>query len=184
LAFGEELDAAFISLQVFLQTFEEIYYITGNHERRINHATDGNVNIGLFLEQMKGVTYSEYSHLTLWSGGEEWFICHPKNFSIVPLSVPTKIADVKHTHVLVGHNHRLSLGRDKSGKFYVVDGGHARNEAFTSYKALNVTCHPAWNPGFVFIDKGVPFLIDDHNAPFWLSIDLSKESNREEKKKK
>jgi predicted phosphodiesterase len=178
LAFREELDAAFISLQVFLQTFKKIYYLSGNHERRINHATEGNVSIGLFLEQMKDVTYSEYSHLDLKSGGKEWLVCHPRNFSVVPLSVPTRIADTRHCNVLVGHNHRLSLGRDKSGQYYVVDGGHARNEAFTSYKALNVTCHPAWNPGFVLIDKGIPFLIDKENRDFWLSIELPKNGKR------
>jgi hypothetical protein len=182
LAFREELDPMIMTIKVFLQTFDRIKYISGNHERRLNHAVDGHINIGDFLTNIPGLEFSEYAYLDLKSGDQDWLVCHQKNFSVVPLSVPTKIAEVRQKNIWCAHNHRLAKGKDKSGRYHVVEGGHCRSVSHTAYKMLQVTTHPDWNAGFGMIINGYPHLVDKESLDFWLSIDLP--SNGKSKKKK
>jgi hypothetical protein len=184
LAFREELDPMIITIKVFLQTFDRIIYISGNHERRLNHAVDGHINIGDFLTNIPGLEFSEYAYCNLRSGNRDWLICHQKNFSVVPLSVPTKISEVRQKNVWCAHNHRLAAGKDKSGKYHVVEGGHCRSVNHTAYKMLQVTCHPEWNAGFGMIINGYPYLIDEENLDFWLSIELPSDKKFDKKKRK
>jgi hypothetical protein len=175
LAFQEELEPALISLQVFLKTFKRIVYLTGNHERRLAHALEGHVTIGAFLRELKNVEFTEYAYVKVRSGERDWLVCHQKNFSIVPMSVPKKICESRHTNIWCAHNHRLGWAYDPSGKYYLVEGGHCRSELHTAYKMTQVTTHPAWNPGFGLLLGGVPYLIDLNNVDFWMDIKLPKE---------
>lgn len=170
IAFKQELEAAHIAMQVFLQTFTEITWLTGNHERRLAHKLDGEVTIGDFFANISGVTFSEYAHAILKSGGHDIFVTHQKNYSIIPLSVPLRLAAIKHMNILCAHGHHLALGYDKSGKYWIAEGGHCRNVENTMYKQIQVTCHPEWNPGFIMILNGRPFLIDHENIDLWLTM--------------
>jgi hypothetical protein len=172
LAFQEELEPALISLQVFLQTFKRIIYLTGNHERRLAHALEGHITIGAFLQQLGGVEFSEYAYCNLKSGDRDWLVCHQKEFSRVPMSVPKKICESRHTNVWCAHNHRLGWAYDPSGNYYLVEGGHCRSEQHTAYKMLQMTTHPHWNPGFGMLLDGNPYLIDYNNLDFWLTVKL------------
>jgi hypothetical protein len=182
LAFKEELDPMMITIKVFLQTFDRIKYISGNHERRLNHAVDGHINIGDFLQGIPGLEFSEYAYCNLKSGDRDWLVCHQKNFSVVPLSVPSRICEVRQKNVWCAHNHRLAAGKDKSGRFHLVEGGHCRSVNHTAYKMLQVTCHPEWNAGIGMIMDGYPYLVDKENLDFWLSIELPKNGKKKEKK--
>lgn len=172
LAFKEELDPMLLTLKVFLQTFDRIIYFSGNHERRLNHAVDGHINIGDFLQNIPGLEFSEYAYCYLKSGDRDWMICHQKNFGTVPMQVPRRICETRHMNIWCAHNHRLGWAKDPSAKYYLVEGGHCRSEEHTAYKMLQVTAHPMWNPGFGMIIDGNPYLVDKENLDFWLSLEL------------
>ena len=175
--FKQELGAALISLEVFLQTFDNIYYISGNHELRLPHMIDGQISVGSFLNQLAGVEFSEYAHCELKSGTRDWLVCHQKNFSIVPLSVPAKLAVARQKSVWAAHNHRLAWGYDPSGIHCLVEGGHLRDDKKTHYKQLRVTTHPMWNSGFGMCIDGMPYLVDKNNLDFWMSIQVGNIEN-------
>jgi hypothetical protein len=55
------------------------------------------------------------------------------------------------------------MSRDKSGRYWIVDGGCIRNPLKTAYKRMTINTFPAWNPGFVVIKDGVPILISEES---------------------
>jgi len=175
LDFQRELDPALESLRVFLQQFEQIIYITGNHEKRLSYALDGHITLTLFLRGLEGVAYSEYDYCIVENAGEQFYVCHPSNYSRTPCALPSKIASIKLKHVISGHTHHLSKGYDVSGKFFVVESGHCRDRHKTRYKATTANTFPEWNSGFVFLLNGVPHPIDRKSYDLWSQLKLPKD---------
>jgi predicted phosphodiesterase len=157
--FSTEIEIARNTVKEFLKYFSNIYIVSGNHDRRLAQATNGQVWLGMFLDDISGVNVSEYSFLTMETPNGEWLICHPKQYSRIPLSTARELAAIKMSHILTAHNHHLSHGHDRSGKFWLVDGGCCRDSKKTAYKTINVTTHPEWIPGFVVLKDGVPLIV-------------------------
>lgn len=168
LAFKEELEPTLQVLKVFLSHFPRIFVNTGNHERRLGHRVNGEISIGDFFSSLTGVNYSEYAYCYLESGGKEILVAHPDGYSRRPLWVPSEICAVKHMNVITSHSHHLAQGRDRSGKYFIVEAGSARDPERTFYKASRCNSFPAWSLGFCFVLKGVPFLVDEWNFPFYM----------------
>jgi predicted phosphodiesterase len=168
LAFKDELEPAIEILKIFLSHFDRIFLNTGNHERRLAKRVDGELTIGDFFKHLTGVSYSEYAFCYLHSGGKEILVCHQDNYSKRPLQVASDIAAVKHTNVICGHTHILSQSRDRSGKYFIVDGGSGRNPERTMYKAILTNTFPEWQLGFVMVINGVPLLINKENFGFYM----------------
>lgn len=157
--FATELELARKTIGEFLKVFKRIFIVSGNHDKRLALATKGQVWIGMFFDDMNQVQASHYSYLNLETKEGKWLICHPKNYSRIPLATARELASVKLCHVLTGHNHHLSYGHDKSGQFWVVDGGCCRDSNKTAYKSMSITTHPEWIPGFVIIHEGIPTIV-------------------------
>jgi predicted phosphodiesterase len=164
-SFSVELVIAKNTVKEFLKYFRSVYIVSGNHDNRLAIATNGQIWLGMFMDDIPGLNVSQYSFLNMNTPNGEWLICHPRNYSKIPLSTARDIAASKLKHVLVAHNHHLSVGHDRSGKFWVVDGGCCRDPLKTQYKAMTVTTHPEWIPGFVVIRNGVPIIISKKTFP-------------------
>jgi predicted phosphodiesterase len=173
LDFEKELEPALESVEVFLRQFKQIVYLTGNHERRLSYKSDGHLSLRFFFRHLADdVAYSEYAFCIAETNGVRYLVCHPKNYSRVALSVPTKLASIKLMNIVSGHTHRLAVGYDQSDSFWVVESGHCRDKDKTRYKSIEVTTHPEWNAGFVLLINGIPFTIDKRNFEFWARVVL------------
>jgi len=168
LTFKNEIEPTLEILKIFLNIFKQVYIITGNHERRLARKLDGEITIGEFFSNIAGVTFSEYSYCVLNSSGKEILVCHQDNYSKQPLAVARELASIYHKNVIAGHTHHLAQGYDKSGRYWVVDGGCCRDVKYTEYKSIRVNTFPKWNNGVVMVINGSPFLVDECNADFWL----------------
>ena len=158
--FPVEIDLARQTVKEFLKYFNVIYTTAGNHERRLAAETRGAVWLNMLMEDQAELIMSEYSHMTMDTPAGMWLICHPGNYSRIPLNTARELASVKLCHILTAHNHHLSSAHDKSGRYYVVDGGCCRNPAKTGYKKMNTNTYPEWIPGFVVIKDGIPIIIN------------------------
>lgn len=159
-SFTAEIEEVRDILRGFASIFDTIAMLSGNHEQRIPKMTGGSINLGHFLEgipELEKVKFSEYGYLTLSSEGQDFYICHPQNYSRIPLSTARELAAKIMKHIIVGHNHHLSFGHDRSGKFFIIDGGSARDPKKTQYKNMSANTFPEWIPGFILILKGVPY---------------------------
>lgn len=183
LAFDDELESAEESLRTFLNHFQRIVWSTGNHERRLAYRVEGQFTIGKFLEKFsKGLTISEYAYCILENGTRpsptdpsktepnRTMVVHPKNYSRIPLSTARELAAIYHMNIIAGHNHHQAQGYDRSGKYYIIDGGCCRDPKLTRYKSVEVTTHPAWNGGFTLVLQGQPYLINKKNGEFWKNL--------------
>jgi predicted phosphodiesterase len=179
----DEVKLAEIALQAFMQTFKQIKYVTGNHERRLPKMIDGELSLKDILKDIPGLEFSEYPYLRLTSGETEILVCHQKEYSRVPLAAPLRTCSSRHINVWSGHCHRMAFGWDPSGKYWLVEGGHCRSEPHTLYKRMEITSHPVWNSGFGMIINGVPYLIDRNNFDFWLNRPLVQAENAPKKTK-
>jgi predicted phosphodiesterase len=168
LAFKDEKEPALEILKVFLSHFSHIIITTGNHERRLAHKMDGHITIGDFFHNLTGVEYSEYAFCYLKSGGKTILVCHQDNYARKPLTVASDLCAIHHMPIISGHCHHLAQGYDRSGKYWIVDGGSARSPEHTRYKATRINLFPNWCLGFCFVIKGVPFLVDKNNFDFYM----------------
>lgn len=184
LMFKDELNLANMALRVFMQTFKQIIYLPGNHERRLPKAVEGEITIKDMLGDIEGIEISDYPYLHLTSGGEKIFVCHQKEYRRIPLSAPLALCSSRHVHTWCGHTHRQCFGWDPSGKYWLVEGGHCRSEPHTLYKRMEVTSHPKWNSGFGMVIDGFPYLIDRNNIDFWKTTKIDQASKAAKPKPK
>ena len=165
--FERDLELLTKIIKVFTNTFDTVDYLTGNHERRLAKQTKAHNNIGMFLKHLYGVQYSNYTYAELVSGDKEILIVHPEDYSRVPCSVPLKLASIHHKNILCGHTHRASFSYDPSGRYWVAEGGHCRDESRTLYKSMKMASFPRWNSGFSLIYNGCFYFINRDNFNFW-----------------
>lgn len=164
--FRRDVRLAVDSIKLFLNSFDTVDYIVGNHEQRLARQNNGQIDVSFYFSELD-MQYSNYKFCELTSGEKEILICHPEDYSRVPLAVPRRLATVYHKNILCGHTHRLALGKCDAGKYWIAEGGHARSPERTLYKAMKVASYPMWNAGFTIIIDGNIYLIDRDNFDFW-----------------
>jgi predicted phosphodiesterase len=166
-SFERDLDLATESIKCFLNVFDTVDYIIGNHERRLAKQNKGQNNMGMYMRHIFGLQYSNYPYCELKSGDSEILICHQEDYSRVPLAVPRRLATVYDKNILCGHTHALESGYSDNGKHWIACGGHARDETRTMYKCMKVASNPRWQAGFSLIYRGNLFLINKQNFDFF-----------------
>jgi len=137
-----------------LDYFKEVILIKGNHEDRVNRATDGKIQarhlfeiIGREIWERK-FRYSVYDKLFV---GDKWIIVHPRSYSQISASVAVRLAEKFHRHVLNAHGHFFAMRYDRSGQYMGVDLGGMYDMRKVGYVNLKTTTHPLWNNGFAVI---------------------------------
>lgn len=164
----DELKVTKQALRAFRETFNNVYYLMGNHERRLPHAIEGQLSLASQLKDVEGVIVSDYPYCWIESSGKHYLVCHQDNYSRIPLAVPLQLSNIYQYHIIAGHTHRLAEGYSKSGEHRLIEGGHMRDLDKTAYKALRLNTHPAWTQGFVLVLDGIPWALDREKAYFFL----------------
>jgi hypothetical protein len=163
LTFEEELEEANRMLKLICRNFDDVYFINSNHEKRFAKKMEGNANIRDLYRMfsgdlMEGRDYfvSIYDYCIL---NGEWYICHPNNYSTVPLSIARILSTKYQMHVATAHLHRLCLGKDISGRYYTLEIGGLFDPQKLEY-LQNTSKNPAQESGYVIIERDrIPILI-------------------------
>lgn len=162
-----------------LDWFDEIYICAGNHENRIIALTGGKEGFkDIILAMMpRNITIEDYEkrvHVTIDDFmilhhkyrdeyGEEkiqdWRLCHPKNFSILPLRVARALAAKFEMNIHMAHGHNLLMGRNISGKYICIEGGGLFDREALEY-TCRTTTHPVMRSGFFILKNGEPLQFD------------------------
>ena len=167
LDFKRDLGLAVKSIKTFLNSFDTVDYIIGNHERRLAKQTKGQSNIGMYCEHILGLQYSNYPYCELTSGGREILICHPESFSSTPLAIPRRLAAIHDKNILAGHSHRLCQGFSDNGRYWIGEGGTCRSPERTLYTSMRITNYSKWSQGFSLIISGQLYLVTKDNFDFF-----------------
>lgn len=162
-----------------LEWFDEIYICAGNHENRIIALTGGkegfkdiilammprNITIENYERRVRSTTddfmimrhkyFNEYGEERI----QEWRLCHPKNFSILPLRVARALAAKFEMNIHMAHGHNLLMGRNISGKYICIEGGGLFDREALEY-TCRTTTHPVMRSGFFILKNGEALQFD------------------------
>lgn len=155
--FGIEVRQAGLMFSILAKCFDRIYWICGNHDRRIAKMAMGELTLDHIADVVCGAarkktTVTQYSRMWVESKTGMWLIAHQKNYSRVKLSVARALAAKYGCHVICAHQHHCAVGSSDNGKLVVADLPCVCS--CPPYKALETSTAPEWCVGFGYIISG------------------------------
>jgi hypothetical protein len=166
----EERDAARVLLHDWLEVFDEIYTIHGNHDRRLAKFTAGEFDEsdvwGLVATSRK-MHHSNRGYCTVNSGGQVWRVTHPRNYGRNQLTVASDLANKYQCHVITFHEHHSAIGWDVYGHYVCVNSGTLVDPRKLAYVELEDNRMAAMLKSFVVLRDGVVTVLGEHPYTDW-----------------
>lgn len=155
--FDLEVRQANLLFDLLAKHFDRMYWICGNHDRRIAKAALGELSINHIADIVCGsarkkTIVTEYSRLWLECKTGLWLVAHQRNYSRVKLSVARALAAKYGCHVICAHQHHCAVGVSDSGRHVVVDLPCSCR--LPPYKTFETSTMPEWCMGFGYIIDG------------------------------
>lgn len=155
--FNLEVRQANLMFAALAKCFDKIYWICGNHDRRIAKIAFGELTIDHIADIVCGTArkktiVTQYSRMWVEAKTGVWLIAHQKNYSRVKLSVARALASKYGCHVICAHQHHCAVGVSDDGKHVVVDLPCSCH--LPPYKLLETSTMPEWCRGFGYIIRG------------------------------
>lgn len=159
-AMPQEIFASNEVMTRLLQVFDNVYLSWGNHDARVHRALGYKVSFAramrmmfadLDKDLMDRIQLSNLDHVRIETPNGPYTVCHPKNYTNVPLTTARKLASKEQTHIITGHSHHTAIGHDVSGNFVCGEIGGFFDAAKTGY-LQRTTTFPKWQNGYGFID--------------------------------
>lgn len=167
---AQERDFTRILLGDWLQTFDEIVIMMGNHDRRMQKWAGGNLDekdiFGMVFSSPR-VKTSNFGWCTLTSGGVNWRLTHPKNYSRNQLVVASDMANKYQTNIISFHEHHLSVGYDVYGHYVCVNAGTLVSPGRLAYANLDDSRSAAMVQGFAAVKSGCVMLFGAEPMTDW-----------------
>lgn len=157
-----ELEEATAVMRVLLETFDRIYFLWGNHDARLHRALGFAMQFQQAMKTVFGklgeecldrIVFSNLDHMWLKDGGTPWYICHPKNYTKVPLSTARQLAPKVNANVITAHSHHCAVGYGPDGEKVVAEAGGLFDREKTAY-LQRTTTFPTWAQGYAFLIDG------------------------------
>lgn len=170
-AFSKEIDAAAQFFDEYLTVFDSVWWFLGNHERRVGKRTRAAIRPELLLKMAtrdKRVKISQWGHCVVANErGIPYRITHARNYSVNQLVVADQLAQKYQMHILQHHEHHLSLGWDRYGRYIIANGGGLFNASEMGYAVIDDSKSPAMKPGFTFLRNGTLHLFGEEPFTDW-----------------
>lgn len=157
-------------MKTLLESFEEIIIGWGNHDHRLAKKNGFKYSFeecmrwafdSLSDDEWSRLTISELDYMHLFAGGRKYRVCHPKNFSTLPLSVARSLAEKHHCSVITGHSHHIAMGMARDGTNIVIECGGFYSKDHTEYVQKTSKFHE-WAKGYIQFFKGAPLIKSPH----------------------
>jgi VCBS repeat-containing protein len=171
--FVQERDAARILFKNWLEWFDEIYIIMGNHDRRLQRWTAGQLDekdiFGMITTNEK-VRISNYGYLTINTKAQyPWRVTHSKNYSVNQLTVANELANKFQCNIISHHEHHLAIGWDRWKRFVLVNNGGLFDQSQLAYVILDDGKLPGMTNGFTMLKNGCASLFGKYPFSDWSS---------------
>lgn len=158
-----ELGEAEMVMRILLESFDNIYYLWGNHDARLHKALGFTIQFreamkltfgSLGAEALKRVTFTNLDHMWFGEEGEaRWYVCHPGSYTRVPLSTARTLATKYNASVITAHSHHCAVGYSIDGTRVVAEIGGLFDRHKTGYLQRSTT-FPTWAQGYAFLEAG------------------------------
>lgn len=146
-----------------LAVFDDIVFTAGNHDFRfskyLGFAFSYEDSIKMILDQtpLDNFHISSLDYMIYRSKDKIFRVCHPKDYSSIPLTVARKLQPKYGCSIITGHSHHCALGVALDGRNLIMDGGGFFDKGATEY-IQKTTTHHEWVQGFIMFRNGVPTL--------------------------
>lgn len=167
----QERDAGRVLFGKFLEWFEELIVIMGNHDRRMQRMTAGAFDetdiIGMVMTSDK-IKTSNFGYLTIQTKSEyPWRVTHGRNYSVNQLTVGSELANKFQCNVISHHQHHLSKGWDRYKRFVIVDNGGLFDAEKFAYAKMDDNKMPNMANGFTMLKNGVATVFGRYPFTDW-----------------
>jgi hypothetical protein len=144
-------------LEMWLQVFDEIVWLMGNHERRLSKKTRGELeadDLGRMVLDDPRVTVSLYGYCTIETPTGLWRVTHASNYSVNQLTVADALANKFQCHIISHHEHHLAIGWDRFKHHVIVNNGGLFDPQKLAYVVLDDSKSPGMVQGFTMLRGG------------------------------
>lgn len=156
-----ERDAARNLLTIYSQVFDEIWMLTGNHERRLLEANHGLLDVQDVLTASLPygkIKATVLDRCTVKTSQGKYTILHGANYSKKALSNADEFAQKYQSHIISHHEHHAAIGMDRWDRYYVVNNGGLFDINKMAYVQLKTTTMASMSNGFTMVKNGYPYL--------------------------
>ncbi len=169
-SFATELKAARVFIDNYLKVFDEIYIFLGNHDRRVQKATNNAIapeDLLRLVSHDERVKISHWGHCVVNSPTGEWRILHGSEYSINQLTVADQLAQKYQQHIIGHHQHHLAVGWSRYKQFVVIDNGGLFDQNSMAYTQLDDNKKPRMANGFTMLKRGHPYVFGQPPFTDW-----------------
>jgi len=171
ITWAAERDAARLIIREWLEWFDDIRFIMGNHDRRLQRWAGGEFDENDIFGM---VTTAANCHCSNWGhavidnpGGYPWRVTHSSNYSVNQLSVGSELANKYQMNIISHHQHHLAKGWDRYKRFVIVDNGCMVDPDKLAYVVLDDNKMPNMTNGFTMLKNGTPTCYGKHPFTDW-----------------
>jgi hypothetical protein len=172
------LDQTVESILSFLNGFQKVTLIEGNHDDMMKRASQGQNHLGQLLGANKKdshISYSEYGYLYIETSrpkedGNYVLVAHPINFGSPSLNLGTRLynpdqgpfpdRELIKPHIVLAHCHDSSMGWSPDARRQIIGHGTMRDPNKTQYIQMRKTPFRKWSQSFVVMQDGFMELYD------------------------
>jgi hypothetical protein len=165
MSLSQEWRIASEALEAIKQVFtEDAVLVMGNHEYRAIRA----LNSPLLPEYLKKILMGEDKWLqaiaNYWcmvesENGELWRCTHPKNTSVIPVRVASRLAEKYHSNIIMSHNHLWGMTQTDSGNYLAIETGCIVDPSRLPYVVQRDNLRPKMQNGAVILRDGHAHLL-------------------------
>lgn len=170
-AFSQEVEAGQVFFDEAMRTFDEAYYVLGNHDRRAGKRTKGALSPKMLLSMLthdRRVRISHWGHLVIKNpNGYDWRVTHGSEYSVNQLTVSDMMAIKYQQNIILHHEHHLSRGYDRYGRYQIINNGGLFDTGSMGYVVLDDSKKAAMIPGFSLMRNGYVDLLGPEGFTNW-----------------
>jgi hypothetical protein len=145
--------------ELYLDIFQEIIFLMGNHERRLQKWLKGEFDasdIGKMLSTSGKVKTTNYGWITMRNSTGDWRITHSKCYSANQLTAASDLANKFQMNIITNHDHHLAMGWDKYKRYVLINNGCLVDDTKIPYVNMDDNRMANMTQGFTMFKNGHP----------------------------
>lgn len=160
-SWDQEREAARNLLTLYAQVFDEMWMISGNHERRILEKLEGQYGLNdvLAASLPSGkVKATVLDRCMVKTSQGVYTVCHGDNYSRKALNNADEYAQKFQSHIISHHEHHAAFGMDRYDRYFIVNNGGLFDQKKMGYVQLKTNTCANMSNAFTMVKGGFPYL--------------------------
>ena len=147
-------------LKLWSLTFDEIWMVSGNHDRRLIKKLNGQVEI----QDIMNMTVTDKVKATIRDRCQVqtsqglYTVLHGSSYRKLSLSAANQYAQKFQSHIISHHEHHAALGMDEYDRYIIINNGGLFDIEKLSYVQLETKTMTSMSQAFTMVRGGYPYL--------------------------